>query len=55
MKRIVVITDKNKKPEAFAEEAMIFPRIKGLPKHLWTGKFYSNIRNSFVFQESLQL
>ena len=30
----------NNKPETFAEEAMIFPRIKRRPKRLWTGKFY---------------
>ena len=55
MKRILVIEEMNNKPETFAGEAMIFPRIKGLPKHLWTGKYYQNIRNNFVFQESLQL
>ena len=46
MKRILVIAEKNKKPEALAEEAMIFPRIKGLSKRLWTGKLYRNFRLS---------
>ena len=55
MQRIVLIAEKNKKPEAFAGTAMIFPRIKGLPKHLWTGKYYQNIRNNFVLHVSLQL
>ena len=55
MQRIVFIAEKNKNPEAFAGTAMIFPWFKGFPKHLWTGKYYENIRNNFVLQLSLQL
>ena len=40
MKRILVIAEKNEKPEAFAGTAMIFPRIEGFPKRLSSGKFY---------------
>ena len=55
MKGILIIAEKNKKPEAFAEEAMIFPRIKGLSKRLWTGKLYRNFRKIFVLQKTLEL
>ena len=55
MQRIVVIAEKNKKPEAFAGTAMMFPRFEGFPKHLWNGKYYQNIRNNFVLQLSFQL
>ena len=55
MKRILFIAEKNKKPEMFVEEAMIIPRIKGLPQRLWTDKFYRNFRKIFVFQKILQL
>ena len=50
-----VFYEKNKIPETFVEVAMIFPRIKGLPKRLWTGKFYRNLSKIFVFQKTFQL
>ena len=55
VKRILVVAEKNKQPETSARDALIFPRIIGLPKRLWTVKIYYNIRNIYVFQESLQL
>ena len=55
MQRIVFIAEKNKKPEAFAGTAMIFPRFEDFPKYLSSGIFFLNYHKILIFQKTLQL